>query len=109
MSKQVSEATMLFQKMSFTDASMTFNTDLNLETQSQDFPGLGNGSFGNSIYGGTVFGDSGNSVPLITLVPRDMQRCRYINIGFNHAIAREMFAIYGVSLTYSNVSQRAWR
>lgn len=109
MSKQVAEATMLFQKMSFTNATLSFDTDLNPGTQSIDFPGLGNGSFGNSIFGATTYGDSGNSAPLRTYVPRDMQRCRFMNVGFNHASAREVFAIYGISLTFSPVSQRAWR
>lgn len=109
LSKQVAEATMMFEKMSFTDATISFDTDLNPSTIAQDFPGLGNGSYGSAIYGSTIFGDSGNAVPLRTLVPRDMQRCRYLNVSFNHSTAREVFAIFGISLTSNSVSQRAWR
>lgn len=108
-SKQVSEATMIFEKISFTTASLLFATDLNPGFTEQIFPEEGNGSFGSGPYGETTYGDSGNSIPLRTYVPQQCQRCRYMNVQFNHNVARESFAIFGVSLTYNQMSQRAWR
>lgn len=108
-SKHISEATMIFEKMSFTDSTISFASDLFPAFISQDFPGLGNGSYGNSVYGQTTYGDSGNAIPLRTYIPRNVQRCRFLNIKYNHAIAREEFSIFGLSLTYNTTSQRAWR
>ena len=108
-SKHVSECTMMFEKLGFTSATISFATDLFPALFDQDFPGPGNGSYGNAVYGNTTYGDSGNSIPLRTLVPKNMQRCRYMNLQFTHAVARELFSIFGASLTYNTISQRAWR
>ena len=108
-SKHVSEATCIFNKQSITSSTLSFSSDLFPSYYPVIFPGPGNGSYGNGIYGNTTYGDSGNSAPLRTLIPRDYQRCRNLNVQFNHAVAREMYQIYGISMTYNSVSQRAWR
>lgn len=108
-SKQVSECTCIFEKISFTKASLLFSTDLNPGFTEQVFPESGNGSFGAGVFGETTYGDSGNSIPLRTYIPQQLQRCRYMNVQFNHMVARESFAIFGASLTYNQMSQRAWR
>lgn len=108
-SKMLQDATCIFNKLSFTSASLSFSTDLFPGFLTQNFPGPGNGSYGNGVYGNTTYGDSGNSIPLRTYVPRNCQRCRYLNVKFEHAVARESFQLYGVSMTYNTVSQRAWR
>jgi hypothetical protein len=69
------------------------------EIISVEFNGSGNGIFGHSTFGSGFFGGASNSAPFRTFVPRQCQRCRYINIGFNHSIAREQFGIYGVTIT----------
>ncbi len=108
-SKLVSETTCIFNKQSFTSASLSFSSDLFPSFFPINFAGPGNGSYGNGVYGNGIYGDSGNSAPLRTLVPRNYQRCRYLNIQFEHSVARESYQLYGITMTYNTVSQRAWR
>lgn len=108
-SKLVADATCIFNKLSFTSADISFSSDLFPNFSTVTFPGPGNGSYGNAVYGNSTYGDSGNSAPLRTYVPRDYQRCRYLNVQFEHGVAREAYQLYGVSLTFNNISQRAWR
>lgn len=109
MSKQVSEGSLIFEDSSFTTATLSYNTDLSANFEDQDISGNGNGIFGNFTYGMGLYGGDGSGVPFRTYIPRDKQRCRYINVKFKHSIAREIFSLYGMSLTYNPTSQRAWR
>lgn len=108
-SKMLADATCIFNKRSFTSADLSFSSDLFPSFSTVTFPGPGNGSYGNAVYGNTIYGDSGNSAPLRTYVPRNYQRCRYLNVQFEHGVAREAYQLYGISVTFNNVSQRAWR
>ncbi|NDD83947.1 hypothetical protein EBZ38_06680 [bacterium] len=108
--KHIREATIMFINKAFTSASMTFSTDLLPEVISVNFNGDGNGIFGHSSFGSGFFGGASNSAPFRTFIPRQCQRCRYINVGFSHSIAREEFGIYGVTLTgETGISTRAYR
>lgn len=109
MSKQVSEATVIFEQMSFTEMMLSFSTDLNPGFVGQEFPEVGNGSFGSGVYGNSSYGNGGNSIPLRTYVPQQLQRCRFMNVKLEHSVARESFAVFGASLTYNQTSQKAWR
>lgn len=109
MTKQVSEGTLLFEDSSYSTATISYSSDLSNAYEDIDFTGNGNGNFGNNVFGSGLFGGAGGGVPFRTYIPREKQRCRYINIKFSHAVARESFAIYGVSLTYNPVSQRGYR
>jgi hypothetical protein len=109
MTKQVSEGTLIFEDSSFSSATLTYATDLSGDVEDQVINGFGNGIFGNYPYGEALYGGNGSGVPFRTYIPREKQRCRYINVGFKHAVARESFALYGCSLTYNPISQRGWR
>jgi hypothetical protein len=122
--KHMREATLMFQNKAFTTATMSFSTDLLPAYIPITIPGDGNGIFGftgtgvnmpnssggNPGFGGNFFGGISNSAPFRTYIPRNCQRCRYLNCQFQHQIAREEFAIYGLSLT-GEISQstRAYR
>lgn len=109
MSKQVSEGTMIFEDSSFSSAIISYASDLNPSFFDIEFNGNGNGTFGNNFYGQGIYGGNGSGIPFRTYVPREKQRCRYLNCKFTHTIAREIFAVYGLSLTYNMVSQKAYR
>jgi hypothetical protein len=109
MLKQVSESTVLFEKTSFSQCNLSFSTDLNPSFVTHTFYGNGNGIFGSGVFGANIFGGDGNSKPFRTLVPREKQRCRFINVKVEHSIAREIFAIFGISLTIAPTSQRAYK
>lgn len=109
MTKHVSEATLIFEDSSFSTATLSYASDLSANFEDQAVNGNGNGIFGNTVFGEGLFGGNGSGVPFRTLLPKDKQRCRYINVKFKHAIGREIFSLYGLSLTYNPVSQRGWR
>lgn len=97
--KHLSEAEILFENRAFTNATMSFSSDLIPSFTSVDVPGAGNGIFGNNLFGNSQFGGKSNSAPFRTLIPRNAQRGRYLNVEFNHTIARENFSIYGITVT----------
>jgi hypothetical protein len=107
--KQFSEAALIFDKISFSKCIMGFATDLNPQIEEITFQGTGNDLFGHHPYGTDNFGGDGNSVPFRTLVPQQKQRCRYLNVSFKHQTARELFALYGISLTANSTSTRGYR
>jgi hypothetical protein len=111
MMKQVSEATIIFDKNNFSEASVAYASDLEPGFDVINFNGSGNGSFGyaDALYGANNYGGEGNSIPIRTYIPRNKQRCRYIHCRFEHSTARETFAIYGLSLTSNPTSTRAYR
>lgn len=109
-SKQLYEATIMFSNKTFTSAVMSFSTDLLPEFIDVPFNGLGNGIFGHQDFGTNFFGGDSHSAPFRTYVPRQCQRCRFINIKFVHATAREKYSIYGISLTGRvGLSSRAYK
>jgi hypothetical protein len=111
--KQVYEATIMFNNKAFTKATALFSSDLKPEYSSVEFYGQGNGIFGHYSepgFGFGFFGGLSNSAPFRTIVPRDAQRCRFSNIGFEHATARENWALFGITLTFNQSgSTRAYR
>lgn len=111
--KQVFEATSMFSNTAFTSAKMSFSSDLKPDFISVAFNNLGNGIFGsysNPGFGFGYFGGGGNAKPFRTLIPLQTQRCRFINIKFEHQIAREIIELYGVTLTANIMeSTRAYR
>lgn len=123
--KHLREMTLMFSNKAFTNATMSFATDLLPKPVAVSFNGDGNGIFGytgigvgmpndrtNYIpgFGGGFFGGGSNSAPFRTIIPRDCQRCRYIVCQFSHMVAREQYAIFGLSLTGEiSTSTRAYR
>lgn len=110
--KQIYEATLMFDNKAFTSAVLSFASDLLPELISIVFNGDGNGIFGMGTgpFGGGFFGGASNSAPFRTYIPRDKQRCRYLIAQFKHQIAREQYAINGLTLTGNTPeSSRAYR
>jgi len=107
--KQIREATAMFANKAFSLASLSFSTDLLPAFQEVEFYGSGTGLFGNDPFGETFFGGGSNSAPFRTIVPRECQRCRYLNIKFTHRTAREQYVLFGITLTGKTFSTRAYR
>lgn len=108
--KHMSEATLMFTNRAFSTASISFSTDLLPQFIPVSFNSDGPGLFGFGNFGQGYFGGASNSAPLRTYVPRNAQRCRYLNVQFNHKIAREKFELLGITVTgNSTQSTRAYR
>lgn len=97
--KQMREATMMFANKAFTKAKLIFSSDLLPVEEEIEFNGDGSGIFGHQSFGSNYFGGGSNGAPFRTYIPRNKQRCRYLVIKFSHKIAREQYAVYGISLT----------
>jgi len=110
--KQISEATLMFENKAFSNATLSFQSDLYPQFYDIDFVGNGNGSFGlgSGVFGGNFFGGGANAAPFRTYIPRNIQRCRYIIPMFTHSIAFEKYIINGLTLTGTVAqSTRAYR
>jgi hypothetical protein len=111
--KQVYESTLMFANKAFYKVVAGFSSDLKPDFTYVEFEGQGNGNFGNYSnpgFGYGFFGGSSNAAPCRTLVPRQNQRCRFINMRFGHSTAREIWSLYGVTLTFNPTqSTRAYR
>jgi hypothetical protein len=108
--KHISEATMMFENKTFTSAILSFSTDLLPEFQRVSFNGYGSGIYGHDSFGENFFGGNSHSAPFRTYVPRQCMRCRFINVRFEHKIAREKWSVYGLTLTGAvGQSTRAYR
>lgn len=109
LTKHVRESTILFQTQAFTKATVSYSSDLSVSYEPTAFDGEGTGTWGGSSWGRSVWGGEGTSRPTRTYIPREKQRCRFINTKFEHGVALEKFAIYGVSYTFEPVSSRGYR
>jgi len=108
--KHLREATIMFESKAFTKAILSFNSDIFPEFLDIEFDGDGNGIFGHQNFGSNFFGGTSNQTPFRTYIPRQCQRCRFISTKFTHKIAREQYAIYGITLTGEiGQSERAYR
>jgi hypothetical protein len=111
--KQVYEATIMLDSRAFTTCSASFSSDLKPEFSTIEFVGDGNGIFGFYSppgFGFGFFGGASNAAPLRTIIPRESQRCRFINVQVEHTIARENWNVFGVTLTFNQLpSTRAYR
>lgn len=111
MTKQVREGTMIFEDSNFSKVTISYATDLSPRFAPIVFtgPGLSIGDWGYFNWGGVNWGGISAPIPLRTYIPLDKQRCRFMNIKFDHKVAFEKYALYGSSLTYRNISARGYR
>lgn len=107
--KHFRQATMMFNNKAFTNATLSFASDLLPAFQDIPFNGDGNGIFGSNPFGSNYFGGSSDGAPFRTYIPRTCQRCRYLLIQFFHQIAREEYLIFGITVTGEISSERAYR
>lgn len=109
--KHLTNFTMMFENKTFTEATVSFGSDLLPELIDVPFSGAGNGIFGiGNDFGGGFFGGNSHSAPLRTYFPRQVMRCRYVVIHWKHKIAREKYGIFGITIDGSiGQSVRAYR
>lgn len=109
MLKQVSESTIIFENVAFSQAMAAYSSDLSTGFKSILIVGEGTGIWGGFDWGQVVWGGEGSSRPFRTYIPRDKQRCRYINGRWIHDAAFEEYSIFGISYTFSPISSRGYR
>lgn len=107
--KQVSEGTIMFENSNFTTATISYASDRSPAFDEIEFDKAGVGSFGMFSFGGGSsmnFGGISAPIPLRTYIPLSKQRCRFINVKFEHSIALQNYAIYGISLKFRPYNTR---
>lgn len=111
LTKQVREGTMIFENSNFSKVDISYGSDLSPAFESITFQGegLGVGDWGYFNWGTINWGGVAAPIPLRTLIPLSKQRCRFTNVKFEHSVAFEKYAIYGLSLTYRIISSRGYR
>ena len=109
--KQLFQATAMFSNTDFTDATLSFSSDLKPDYVSVHFYNDGVGTFGTGNGFGTgYFGGAGNAKPFRTLIPLQKSRCRFLNVKWAHQVAREVCECYGITLTGNlQTGMRAYR
>lgn len=108
--KHIREATVMFENKIFTEAVLSFASDLLPQYNPITFSGDGNGIYGNDTFGNKFFGGASSGAPFRTYIPRNNQRCRYLNVKLEHNIARENIVVYGITLTGEvGLSTRGYR
>lgn len=107
--KQIREGSVLFNNNNYTNAILSYSTDLNGYFEDIPIFGQGVGSWGEFDFGSIDFGGGGNDAPERTFLPREKQRCRYVNVKFTHTNSRENFSILGITLEERDFSTKAYR
>lgn len=109
--KQWNTCHVLLKDQTFTQATVSFSTDLLPAFNDVKFRGQGNGIFGHANFGsGQFFGGLGNNQPFRTYIPRNAQRATALNVKFHHCVAREQVKLLGISIWGNfNLSERPYR
>ena len=109
--KQFSRGTVILDQNNFTQATVSYSSDLSQGFDSIIKQGKGVGYWSSDTWGNDnlYWGGGGNDAPIMSIIPREKQRGRYLNVKFEHEIAREGFRILGISTVVRVVSERAYR
>lgn len=109
--KQVREGTVMFDQNNFYSAFLAYSSDLSASFVEDSFKGKGTGYWGYGTWGdpNIYWGGNGNDIPYRTIIPRQKQRGRYLNVRFRHNNAREYWRIVGISAVVKSVSSRGYR
>jgi len=107
--KRITDATVIFDDLSFTTGKVAYQTDLIKSFNGPEFEGAGTGVFGRVDFGNEGFGGIASSRPQRVLVPRDKSRARYVSVRYIHSNAREEIKLFGITLTVEMTTQKAYR
>jgi hypothetical protein len=107
--KQIDKGTLIFDQGTIYGGTIAYSSDRSADFQEIAFTMSGPGFWASFPWLDSVFGGGGNEVPVITLIPRDKSRCRYLHVKFKHVNAREQFKLLGISLEPREVSKRGYR
>jgi hypothetical protein len=111
--KQMRESTVIFDQNNFYSGTLAYSSDVSAGFVEVPFKSKGVGYFGGANWGSQnpdfYWGGEGNDIPQRSIVPRQKQRGRYLNVKFLHGNSREKFRILGISVVVRVLSTRAYR
>lgn len=105
--KQFSEISLFFKNAAFREIDATFVTNFSLSKEivpiiNRATTGWGQLPWGEFMWGGALGGQNA----LRTYVPRDKQRCNWLNLKLSTNEAFTGFSLQGVSLIFNSMSSR---
>lgn len=109
MFKQINSGTFMFESNNFTLATLGYKTDLSPFLETIEFEAAGIGDWGQFNWGNQNWGGVAAPIPIRTIVPRQKQRCRFIQPYFSHSVALEKWSLFGISMNVRAYSDRAYR
>lgn len=103
--KQFSEVSLFFRDAAFVEIDVNFANNIadgfqTVPVQNKTTNGWGNFSWGNEPWGGSF----GGQAVLRTYVPREYQRCSWLNLSLTTDQAFTAFSLQGASLIYNPMS-----
>lgn len=107
--KQVSEAVYVFENDRFSNSTASYSSDLDSSFEDIPFSGSNSGLWGQEVWSEFTWGGTGTEFPFRTYIPRNKQRCRFINCKLQHIAAYEEFFVLGLALVFRPISTRAYR
>lgn len=109
MFKQINSGTFMFESNNFTLATLGYKSDLSPSLETVEFEAAGTGDWGQFNWGNQNWGGVAAPIPIRTIVPRQKQRCRFLQPHFSHSVALEKWALFGISMNVRAYSDRAYR
>lgn len=109
MLKHVREATLMFRQTDFYNGFIGYRSDLSRAVEEVEYFGKGLGIWSFSEWSEFPWGGDGLVTPIRTLIPRQKQRCRFIECQWRHINSFENPMIEGISLTYETQSTKAYK
>ncbi len=98
--KQVRQFSALYEHTNFSKVIAGFKTDKSAAEAQVTITKGGIGDFGQFAWGTVSFGGVNAPTPLLTYVPMQKQRCRFMQVALRHKVAQEHYSLLGVALTY---------
>lgn len=107
MLKQFRDLIVFFRRVSFKKITVGVRSNLSPYLDNITVTPVSEGAWGSFAWGGYSWGSIVPTMQALrTYIPRFKQRCHWLQINVSHSVAQEYFAIGGISLQYSQMSER---
>lgn len=107
--KQYYESNLLFSSIASNKVDLSFRSDLLYGFQKIEFSSNTAGGWGNISWGVDSWGSVEEPRAFRTYIPREKQKCRFLEPRFEHKRAFEGYKMVGLSLTFDPIIQRVNR
>lgn len=101
------ETTVFFRRAQFREITLGFKSNFSAYLERKDITPITDGSWGNFPWGQYAFGGNNPDLRVVrSYFPRNKRRASWISMNLSRSVARDYFAIAGISLQYTQMSSR---
>jgi hypothetical protein len=105
--KQFTDCTLFFEEAQFEELLIGFSSNFSTGREDVAVQSVTEGPWGLFSWGNVAWGGGVPRLqPIRTLVPRNKQRCSWLNVHITHEEALSKFALSGMSLQFEPMSER---